>query len=54
MRAAEDSIASTTRALTFSRARASSSSVAGCSRIRSSSALTTSIASPRFSGRVPT
>ena len=34
MRADDDSIASTTRALTFSRARASSSSVAGCSRRR--------------------
>ena len=53
MRADEDSIASTTRALTFSRARSSSSSVAGCSRSRSSSAPTTSIACARLSGRVP-
>ncbi len=54
MREPVDSMPSTMRALTFSRARTSSSSVAGCSRRRPSSSRTTAMASLRFSGRVPT
>ena len=54
MREPVDSMPSTTRALTFSRARTSSSSAAGASRRRASSSPTTPIASVRLSGRVPT
>ena len=54
MREPVDSMPSTIRALTFSRARTSSASVAGSARKRSSSSPTTFIASTRLSGRVPT
>ena len=54
MRAPADSSPSTIRALTFSRARLSSSAVTPSLRRRSSSAATISIAAARLSGRVPT
>ena len=54
MRAPVDSSASTTRPLTLSLARSSSSALTGSSRIRASSAASTSPTSTTFSGRVPT
>ena len=54
MRAELDSIASTVRPFTFSRARSSSAAVTPSSLRRRSSVPITSIASWTLSGRVPT
>ncbi len=54
MRAVVDSSASSTRPLTFSLERSSSSAVAGAARKRSSSSAITPSALPTLSGRVPT
>jgi hypothetical protein len=54
MRESVDSIESTVRPLTFSRARSSSCSLTPSLCRRSSSVPITSIASATFSGRVPT